>query len=125
MIALDSSSLIEYLSGGKGADVEAVEVALNQKQAVLPPVVLAELLSDPRLSPTVAKILKELPVLPLLDGFWERTGSLRAQVIRRGHKARLADSLIAQVCVDHDVPLITRDLDFRHFARLGGLRLLP
>jgi predicted nucleic acid-binding protein len=125
MIALDSSTLIEYLSGGEGADVEAAETALEHKQAVLPPVVLSELLSDPRLSTEVANVLKELPLLSLLDGFWERTGYLRSKLIRRGRKAPLADSLIAQVCIDHGVPLISRDADFRHFARYGGLRLLP
>jgi predicted nucleic acid-binding protein len=125
MIALDSSTLIEYLSGGEGADVEAAETALEHKQAVLPPVVLSELLSDPRLSSEVATVLKELPLLSLLDGFWERTGYLRSKLIRRGRKAPLADSLIAQVCIDHGVPLISRDADFRNFARYGGLRLLP
>jgi len=125
MIALDTSSLIEYLSGGEGADVDAVETALEHKQAVLPPVVLSELLSDPTLSPDVAGVLKELPLLSLLDGFWERAGYLRSKLIRRGQKAPLADSLIAQVCIDHGVPLVSRDADFRHFVRHGGLRLLP
>jgi predicted nucleic acid-binding protein len=36
---------------------------------------------------------------------------------------RLADTLIAQSCIDHHVPLITRDVDFRHFAKLGMLVL--
>jgi len=125
MIALDTSSLVEYLSGGKGPDVDEVETTLEQKQAVLPTVVLSELLSDPKLSPSIAGVLKELPILPLLDGFWERAGYLRAKVIRRGHKAPLADSLIAQVCIDHDVPLVSRDTNFRHFVRHGGLNLLP
>ncbi len=124
MIALDSSSLIAYLSGSKGKDIDAVEVALKHKQAVLPPVVLSELLSDPKLSPSTAEVLKGLPLLPLFDGFWERVGYLRSEIIRRGQRARLADSLIAQICIDNDVPLITRDVDFRHFTR-GGLKLLP
>lgn len=125
MIALDSSTLIEYLSGGKGADIDAAETALEQKQAVLAPVVLSELLSDPKLPPDVGGVLKELPLLSLLDGFWERAGYLRSKLIGRGRRAPLADSLIAQVCIDHGVPLISRDADFRHFARHGGLRLLP
>jgi len=125
VIALDASSLIAYLSGAKGADVSAVEAALEQKQAVLPPVVLSELLSDPKLSPDVAHLLKELPLLPLLDGYWERAGYLRSEVIRHHRKAPLADSLIAQVCIDHNVPLISRDTDFRHFVRRRGLKLLP
>jgi predicted nucleic acid-binding protein len=125
MIALDSSTLIEYLSGGEGADVDAAEAALEHKQAVLPPVVLSELLSDPKLPADLATVLNELPLLSLFDGFWERTGYLRSKLIRRGRKAPLADSLIAQVCIDHGVPLISRDADFRHFVRYGGLRLLP
>jgi len=46
MIALDSSSLIAYLGGDQGADVDAVELAFEQRQGVLPPVVLAGSTSD-------------------------------------------------------------------------------
>jgi predicted nucleic acid-binding protein len=45
-------------------------------------------------------------------------------VLATGFKARLADALIAQACIDHDVALITRDKDFRHFVR-HGLHVLP
>jgi predicted nucleic acid-binding protein len=38
-------------------------------------------------------------------------------------KAKVADTLIAQSCIDHDVALITRDGDFRHFAKHCGLKL--
>lgn len=31
--------------------------------------------------------------------------------------------IIAQSCLDHDIPLITYDLDFRHFIP-AGLKLL-
>ena len=124
MIALDSSSLIAYLSGVSGNDVEAVEMSLSQKQAVLPPVVLTELLSDPKLNSSVIHLLEEFPLLELLDGFWERAGQLRSRLIRQGLKARLADTLVAQACIDHDVPLITRDRDFRHFEKIEKLKIL-
>lgn len=32
---------------------------------------------------------------------------------------------VAQSCVDHGVALITRDWDFRNFARVAELQLLP
>ena len=48
---------------------------------------------------------------------------LRARVLARGRKARLADTLFAQSCLDHDVELVTRDMDSRHFARAIGLKL--
>jgi predicted nucleic acid-binding protein len=44
-------------------------------------------------------------------------------VLGTRRKARLADVLIAQSCLDHRVALITRDRDFRHFARIARLRL--
>ena len=125
MIAVDTSSFVAYLSGADGAAVAAVDAALSEKQACLPPVVLTELLSDPRLPRNVAELLRQLPLLEASDGYWDRAGLLRARVLASRRKARLADTLIAQSCLDHDVPLIARDADFRHFARGAGLKLLP
>lgn len=125
MIALDSSALITYLAGGGGAAVEAVDVALAEQQACLPPVVLTELTSDPALDADIAVLFRSLPLLEIRDGYWQRAGELRARVLTRGGKARLADTLVTQSCLDHDVPLITLDRDFRMFVREAGLRLLP
>jgi hypothetical protein len=124
LIALDSSSLIHYLAGSPGADVLAVDIALSESQACLPPVVLSELLSEPRLRADVAEVLLQIPLLEIRPGFWERAGRLRAGVLAKGRKARLADTLIAQACLDSKVALITRDLDFRHY-KSAGLELLP
>jgi predicted nucleic acid-binding protein len=125
MIALDSSALITYLAGGKGPVADAVDVVLGEQQACLPPVVLSELLSDASLSMDVAALFRSLPLLEIGDGYWVRAGELRARLIARGTKARLADTLIAQSCLDNDIPLLTMDKDFRHFARFASLRLLP
>jgi predicted nucleic acid-binding protein len=124
VIAIDTSSLVAYLSGARGGDVEVTGVALQHRQAVLPPVVLSELLSDPGLPASVRRLFVQLPLLELAEGYWERTGLLRSRLLRQGHKARLADALIAQSCLDHEVELVTRDRDFRHFASEAGLRLL-
>ena len=124
MIALDTSSLVHYLAGSAGRDVDAVDAALAHSQACLPPVVLSEVLSDPRLPQRLEHALLQIPVLSLKAGYWERAGRLRAVAISRGHKAKLADTLIAQACLDHEVPLVTRDSDFRHFEA-AGLRVLP
>ena len=124
MIALDSSALIAYLSGADGDVADAAGEALEQQHACLPPVVLAELLSDPALQPSLAELLKALPRLEVTDGYWERGGTLRRNILKRGLRARLADSLIAQSCIDHRVPLVTADRDFRHFLT-HGLKLLP
>lgn len=119
MIAIDTSALVAYFAGASGADVDAVDDALAQSRALLPPVVLTELLSAPRLRPADAATFIAIPRVAVLDGYWERAGQLRAAVLRRRHKARLADVLVAQVCIDAGIPLITRDGDFRHFVSAG------
>jgi predicted nucleic acid-binding protein len=124
LIAVDTSSFVAYLQGSTGADVELLEEALKQKQAVLPPVVLTELLSDSGLSKEITGLFKTLPALDLLDGYWERAGINRAAVLIKGHKARIADALIVQSCLDHKVGLLTRDKDFKAFARICGLTLI-
>ncbi len=125
MIAVDTSSLIAYLSGADGLDVDAVGLALEHRQAALPPVVLTELLSDPVITSEVRDLFLQLPLLGVIDGYWQRAGLLRAKTIAMGRKARLADVLIAQSCLDHAVALVTRDADFRYLTRASDLRLSP
>jgi len=62
-------------------------------------------------------------VLGTAEGFWERAGESRRLILLKGLKAKLADTLVAQCCIDADVPLIARDGDFRHFAQWCGLKL--
>jgi predicted nucleic acid-binding protein len=124
MVAADTSSMIAFLQEGEGDDVEVIQSALDHQQLVLPPLVLTELLSDPALPQTVRALLTALPQLQIEPGFWERAGLLRASILKQRRKARIADALIAQCCLDQSVPLVTRDKDFRHFARSAGLPLL-
>jgi predicted nucleic acid-binding protein len=124
VIAADTSTLIAYLEGAAGDDVVVLHAALGEHQLVLPPVVLAETLSDPALPATVRELLAALPLLEINPGYWERAGLLRARVLHLRRKARVADALIAQSCLDHGVPLLTRDRDFRNFARATDLSLL-
>jgi predicted nucleic acid-binding protein len=124
MIAIDTSAWIAYFAGDSGRDVDLVGKALADSQVCLVPVVLTELLSDPRLPQRVAALLKDLPLLEITEGYWERAGSLRSKILSQKLKARLADMLIAQSCLDHDVALVSRDGDFRHFAAARGLKLL-
>lgn len=123
MLAIDTSSFIAYLSGDDGWDVEVVDEALKSEFAVFPPAVLSELLSDPKLDHQTIATLLDLPILEISKGYWERVGLLRAKLLGKKLKARLADALIAQSCLDHDTQLVTRDQDFRAFARLSKLRV--
>jgi predicted nucleic acid-binding protein len=124
MIAADTSTWISFLEGSKGVDVQMLAQALRDRQVVMAPPVLAELLSDPELPSPAARTLSELPLIEIESGYWERAGKLRARVLARKRKARLGDALIAQSCIDGSVSLITRDRDFRAFADAAGLALV-
>jgi predicted nucleic acid-binding protein len=123
MLCLDTSSVIAYLQGDDGADVGFVDQALMDQVGVLSPVTVTELLSEHHLSLRLRQTILEIPTLPIGEGFWERAGLLRAKVLRIGRRANLADTLIAQSCLDHQATLVTRDRDFAVFASVAGLRL--
>ena len=124
MIAADTSTWVVFLEGGAGEDVQLLDKALEDRQVLMVPVVLTELLSDPKLPSGVAETLAEVPMIEIDPGYWQRAGVLRARVLARRRKARLGDALIAQSCIDRNVPLLTRDRDFRVFAEALGLDLI-
>lgn len=124
MIAADTSTWIAFFQGDAGIDVEILDQSLENRQVLMAPPVLTELLSDPKITSEVSSTLSELPLIELQPGFWNRAGALRASVLAKRRKARLGDSLIAQSCLDAGIPLLTRDRDFRAFAEAASLDLL-
>lgn len=122
MIAADTSSIVAYLSGDVGRDVELVDAALNRRELVLPPPVVSELWSKPNRT-LLEPLLTDTPMMEVTEGFWRRVGDSRRVLITNGLRAAMPDALIAQCCVDADTPLIARDRDYRHFERWCGLKL--
>ncbi len=123
MIAADTSVLIDYFQGKKNIQTERLDEIFAHNLLVLPPVVLVEILSDPILPKKFIEKIEELPILEPTKHFWQRAGINRSKLIAKKLKARLADTLIAQSCIDNNIPLLTRDSDFQHFARYCGLML--
>jgi hypothetical protein len=121
MIAADTSTWIAFLQGDTGEDAQLLDAALADRQVLMAPAVLTEVLSDPKLPSDVAETLVQVPLLEIQPGYWHRAGELRARVLARRRKARLGDALIAQSCIDADIPLLTRDRDFRAFAEAASL----
>jgi predicted nucleic acid-binding protein len=124
MISVDTSTWIAYLQGDGGQDAELLDRALEDRQVLMAPAVLTEILSDPKLPAEVVQTLSELPLTEVEPGYWQRAGELRAKVLGKHRKARLGDALIAQSCIDRGVPLLTRDRGFRVFAEAAGLDLV-
>src|SRR5690348_15876186 len=124
MIAADTSTWVAFLEGAAGEDTRLLDKALEDRQVVMAPLDLTELLSEPKLPSGVAKTLCDIPLIAVESGYWQRAGTLRAKVLAKRRKARLGDALIAQSCIDGGVPLLTRDRDFRAFAEAARLDLI-
>ncbi|MDX2072755.1 MAG: PIN domain-containing protein [Alphaproteobacteria bacterium] len=125
IIAVDSSVLIDLQQGKKAPYLAMLEDALAADDVMLPPVVLAEILSNPREDQSKNyEYLRNINLLETDEGYWQRAGLLRKKILQKKLKAKLGDALIAQSCIDHAVPLLTRDEDFKHYAKYCGLKLV-
>jgi len=123
LIAIDTSALVRFFEGAPDRTRILVRDAIRAETAAVPPIVLAELFSNPHMRPDLRVAIMSIDIIPIREGRWERAGLLRAELLRRDLKAKLADCLIAQSCIDNDAPLITYDRDFRHFES-AGLRVI-
>ena len=90
MIAVDTSSMVAFLKGDGGSDVNAVEEGLRLKQVVIPPVVLSELLSAKNMSKILSERLQSIQMLEITEGYWVRVGSLRQHILRNGCSAKIS-----------------------------------
>ena len=123
MIAADTSVIIEYFQGKNNTQTKKLNEAFHHHLLILPPTVLVEILSDPFLPKQFIEQILDLPILEITEHFWQKAGMNRSKLISKKLKARLADTLIAQSCIDYQIPLITQDTDFRHFVKYCGLIL--
>jgi predicted nucleic acid-binding protein len=123
LIAVDNSSLVAFSAGASGDDVDRIVDALARAELIIPPPTLAEFASYPHRTPEELAAVAAAPLMTLEDGYWLRAGANRRLILSKGLKARLADTLVAQCCIDAGVPLIARDGDYRHFAQWCGLML--
>ena len=123
MICVDTSVIIPWLEGDDYPETARLDELLTAGQACVAPVTITELMSDVRGAPAIGDMLLSFRVLDVADGYWERAGALRAALRRLKRKAPLGDALIAQACLDAQVPLLTRDADFGVYAKLFGLEL--
>ena len=89
-------------------------------------IVVQELLQGFSGAKDQTRIIERLQVLPLLNPGREthiQAAMLRNTCRRKGVQIGTIDALIAQLCIEHDLALLTADNDFVHAARFVPLRL--
>src|SRR5262245_43702172 len=119
MIVADTNVWIAYLEGDTGSDVSSLDEALATETFRMAAMVLSGLLSVDTLAPAHERILVHLPMLSLSADYWIRVGKLRAALYTQHYRPRLVDAMIAQICMDHQATLLSRDVGFRCFVDAG------
>jgi predicted nucleic acid-binding protein len=109
------------------AEVEALKQALAGADVVVTTgVVLQELLQGFTPAKARAQVIASFDALPLVQP--NRQDHISAADLRNACRAAgvqigTIDALIAQLCIEHDLTLLTTDQDFTHAARHCKLKL--
>jgi tRNA(fMet)-specific endonuclease VapC len=123
-LCLDTSVLIVYLKG-RDPGASAVARAVKESACYITSITVYELLFGvARAQKQIGEqeLLGVMLILPLDESAARRAANLHNELIRRNQDIGVKDVLIAAVCLEHDLPLLT--LNERHFARVAGLTVL-
>ena len=123
-LCLDTNLLIEYLKG-REPGASAVEKAVKEVLCSITAISIYELLfGKARANKDIGEdaLLKMLTVLPLNKTSAKRAAVLHDTLIRQNKDIGLRDVLIAAICLEHQIPLLT--INEKHFARVPGLKMI-
>lgn len=122
-VVVDSSVWVDFFAG---RPVPTLEEALTQGLVVLPPLVVAELVSgaqQQRQRAAIEDLLEDLPLHETPVAHWIRVGDLRRSLRNKGISVSIPDAHVAQCALDRDAVLLSRDAVFARIARLSPLRV--
>jgi len=88
--------------------------------------ILQELLqgfSDPKARTQIIDRFAPLPLIVAQREDHIAAADLRNECRRRGLQIGTIDALLAQLCIRHDLTMLSTDRDFEHLARVAPLRL--
>ena len=122
-VVVDSSVWIDVLNEKPSADLEDV---LARGVAVIPPIVVAELVagaSTVRHREALEELLQEIVVHETSLQHWIEVGDLRRRLKHAGVTVTVPDAHVAQTAIDRRALLLTRDAIFLKIAKHSALRL--
>jgi predicted nucleic acid-binding protein len=124
LILADTDVLIDYLSGVEPVTAQVSRYIENDRLRTTA-ITCFELLSGAgkgKRGDAVRKLAGALEVVALERSAAERAAAVRRGLEGAGQTIGMADSLIAGIALEHDLPLLTRNR--KHFSRVPGLKLV-
>jgi predicted nucleic acid-binding protein len=124
VILIDTSAWVDFFRNRRPF-ADAVSRALDEDEAALCGPVITELRRGLSAAdrPRVLRSLGGCHVVPQSPLLWAEAGDLGYLLGRRGITVKTLDLLIAATALAHDLPLLTRDADFKHIRDSGVARL--
>ena len=109
------------------AEVRALREALGSGQIIVTTgIILQELLqgfSGPRPFYDLVERFADIPFISPSRATHIEAAKLRNHCRRNGVQAGTVDALIAQLCIENDLALLTTDEDFTHITRFSELKV--
>lgn len=124
MILVDTSVWVDWLRRGNRPATLALDRLIDEGEIAMAPVVLQELLQGARGEAQLAELrtyFERLPMLMPSGKTYADAGELYARCRWTGITPRSPhDCLVAQLAVEHGVPLLHDDRDFEAIAGVEG-----
>ena len=126
MVVADTGVLIDAIEKAREPMHSRVRAFLREGELATTAISLYELTAGPRTTPAQLELLHAalapVVVLPLTRGAADVAAGAARHLARAGASLAVPDTLIAGICIAHDLPLLTRNRD--PFSRIPGLRLV-
>jgi len=123
-VLLDSCIWIDFFRKGNASHLDVVEQLLDERRVTMCGIVEMEILAGAR--PAQQKLIKDLfAVLSYYEtsrGIFQAAGKNLFQLRSRGVTVPSSDAVIAALCLQYDLELMTTDRHFDHFENLKRFR---
>lgn len=122
-VVIDTSVWIRFFSG---SELDGVAEALAHGAAVLPPIVVSELITGAHTHSqrqAIGELLQDAPIHATPLEHWIRVGDLRRALAQKGLTVTIPDAHVAQCALDLDAILLSSDGVFSSIAKHVPLRL--
>lgn len=126
MVVVDTDILVDAGQGSPGPAAANVAQLARSGELAVSAITVYELLQGSRTSverlERAHAFLAGATILDLTGAAAEMAAAVNRELERRGERIGAPDTLIAGICLDAGLPILTRNV--RHFARVPGLEVL-
>jgi len=119
LVLVDSCAWIDFLRYQEGEPGNQVAVLIENKQAAITGVIIAELLQGVKIEKQQQQInflINSVTSFPTQEIDWINTGLLLQKLRSQGITLPLTDALIAVIAQRYQVKVLTIDKHFQHLA---------